>query len=211
MAWLALTETFVHDNRYGMSMLVYLAVFGSFWIVRLPRAGRIAATALLVLVALVNTLGGTFGAGGEWKTVLPQALQGPSTQPNFLMFSSDAGYLVSAAPDRRSDMLGTLKALKRRGVVGVLMLPSEAPNEAAFEEGLLPLTVIANIQFGEASSTAGLSPTVAVFDREKLDKSSAPPCVRLADETGVWIRLGDPYAAGSKDFCPSHKPQFYTH
>jgi hypothetical protein len=211
VAWLALTETFVHDNRYGMSMLVYLAVLGSFWIVRLPRRGRIAASTALVLVAIVNTLGGTFGVGGEWKVTLPHALQGPKMQPNFLLISSNEGYLLSAAPDRRSDMLGTLRALKRRGVVGVLMLPSEAPNEAAFEEGLLPLTVIANVQFGESSSTAGLTPAVAVFDREKLGKSPAPPCVTLSDGTGVWIRLGDPYAAGAKNFCPSHKPQFYLH
>ena len=84
------------------------------------------------------------------------------------------------------------------------------PPQPAFEEGLLPLTEIANLQFGESSSTAGLSPSVAVFDREKLGKSPAPPCVTLNDGTGVWIRLGDPYAAGSKDFCPAHKPQFYT-
>ena len=80
----------------------------------------------------------------------------------------------------------------------------------AFQEGLLPLTVIANLQLGESSSTSGLSPAVAVFDREKVGKDPAPPCVKLSDGTGVWIRLGDPYAAGSKDFCPSHKPQFYT-
>jgi Dolichyl-phosphate-mannose-protein mannosyltransferase len=210
VAWFGLTQTFVHDNRYVMSMLVYMAIFGSFWIVRLPRPGRIAATAALVAVALANTLASTFGAGGIWSVTLPHSLQGPKTQPGFATIYSNEGYLVSAGPYRHGDMLGTLRALKSRGVVGVLMLPSEATNEAAFEEGLLPLTEIANLQFGESSSTAGLSPSVAVFDREKLGKSPAPPCVTLNDGTGVWIRLGDPYAAGSKDFCPAHKPQFYT-
>jgi len=210
VAWFGLTQTFVHDNRYGLSMLVYFAVFGSFWIVRLPRPGRIAAMTALVLVAIANTLASTFGVGGMWMVSLPHTLQRVKTLPNFVTLYSNEGYLVSSAPDRSGDMLGALRALKQRGVEGVLMLPSEAPNQAAFEEGLLPLTVIANLQFGESASTNGLSPAIAVFDREKLSKDPAPPCVKLNDGTGVWIRLGDPYAAGSKDFCPSHKPQFYT-
>ncbi len=211
VAWFGLTQTFVHDNRYGLSMLVYLAVFGTFWIVRLPRPGRIALMAALVLIAIANTLASTFGVGGIVVVKLPHALQAAKTESNFATIYSNEGYLVSAGPYRHGDMLGTLRALKRRGVEGVLMLPSEATNEAAFEEGLLPLTVIANLKFGESSTTTGLSPAVAVFDREKLGKSAAPPCVTLNDGTGVWIRLGDPYAAGVKDFCPSHKPQFYTH
>jgi hypothetical protein len=211
VAWFGLTQTFVHDNRYGLSMLVYFAVFGSFWIVRLPRPGRIAATTALVLVAIANTLASTFGVGGIWRVTLPPVLRAGGTQLDFVTMYSNEGYLVSSAPDRSGDMLGTLRALKSRGVEGVVVLPSEAPNAAAFQEGLLPLTLIANLPLGEASSTAGLSPAVAVFQREKLGKDPAPPCVKLNDETGVWIRLGDPYAPGAKDFCPSHKPQFYTH
>jgi hypothetical protein len=211
VAWFGLTQTFVHDNRYSMSMLVYLAVFGSFWIVRLPRPGRIAATSALAMVAIANTLASSFGVGGIVSVTLPHALQRATNEPSFATIYSNEGYLAPTAPDRSGNMLGTLQALKRRGVIGVVMLPSEAPNEAAFEEGLLPLTVIANLQFGESSSTSGLSPSIAVFDREKLGKSPAPPCVTLNDGTGVWIRLGDPYAAGAKNFCPSHKPQFYLH
>jgi hypothetical protein len=211
-AWFALTQTFVHDNRYGMSMLVYFAIFGSFWIVRLPRPGRLAATTALVVVALANTLATTFGAGGSWRVTLPHTPLDVTAQANTVTMYSNEGYIYSGAPYRKGDMLGTLQALKARGVEGVLVLPSEAPNTAAFEEGLLPLTVIANMPFGgEATSPTGLGPNIAVFDRERLGKDAAPPCVTLNDETGVWIRLGNPYAPGAKDFCPSHKPQFYLH
>jgi Dolichyl-phosphate-mannose-protein mannosyltransferase len=211
VAWLALTETFVHDIRYGMSMLVYFAVFGSFWIARLPRPGRIAATAALVLVAIVNTLGSTFGVGGNWTVTLPQALS-PTKGPSEAVIDSNEGYLVHSAPDRSGDMLGTLRALRREGVQAVVLLPSEAPNEAPFLEGLLPLTMIAgiNLALSEDVSPANLNNAVAVFDREKLSKNTAPPCVTLGDETGVWIRLGNPYTPGAKDFCPSRKPQFYS-
>jgi hypothetical protein len=211
VTWFGLTQTFVHDNRYGLSMLVYFAVFGSFWIVRLPRPGRLAATAALVAVTFANTLATSFGVGGVWTVKLPHTFLDVSSQANVLTMYSNEGYISPGAPYRKGDMLGTLRALKHRGVEGVLTLPSVAPNEAAFEEGVLPLTVIANLQFGgESSSTSGLSSAVAVFDREKLGKDPAPPCVQLSDGTGVWIRLGDPYATGAKDYCPSHKPQFYT-
>jgi hypothetical protein len=208
VAWLALTETYFHDTRYGMSMLIYFAVFGSFWIVRLPRPGRIAATAALVLVAVANTLASSFGVGGEVRFTIPHALQF-SNEPNFVMLYSNEGYLVSAAPHRGDDMLGTLKELKASGVEAIVALPTETGNEAAFLEGLLPLTVIANLNLGETSSLAGLNNTVAVFDREELAKNHTPPCIKLSDGTGVWIRLGNPYAPGVQDYCPSRKPQFY--
>lgn len=210
VAWFGLTETFVHDNRYSLSMLVYFAIFGSFWIARLPRRASIAATAVLAAIAIGNVLGGTFGTGGTSRVILPSALAA-STTSDFLTLYSNEGYIVPGAPYRGGDMLGTLKTLKNSGVEAVLVLPSEAPNEAAFLEGMQPLTVIAHLQLGEVASPTGLTSAVAVFDREKLGKDPAPPCVKLEDGSGVWIRLGNPYAPGAKDYCPSHKPQFYTH
>jgi hypothetical protein len=208
VAWLALTETFVHDNRYSVPMLVYLAVFGTFWIVRLGRRGRIAVTAALVLVAIVNTLGGSFGVGGNWAISLPRSIQAGG-QPNTAAVYSSDGYLESAAPETGSDMLGTLRRLKRGGVVAILVLPSEAPNEGAFVEGILALTSIADLSLNVSTAPPDLGVGVAVLDREPLGKDSAPPCVKLSDGTGVWIRLGNPNVPGAKDYCPSHKPPFY--
>jgi hypothetical protein len=210
VAWLGLTETFVHDNRYGMSMLVYFAVFGTFWIVRLPRWGRIAATTALVLVAFANTLASNFGVGEPWTPSLPHSLWAAAPQAHSVTVYSNEGYLEKAAPETGGDMLGTLKELKQGGVEAVLVLPSEAENEAAFVEGLYPLSIIANLNLGESAPPANLSSAVAVFDREALGRNPTPPCVKLNDGTGVWIRIGNPYAPGAKDFCPSRKPQFYA-
>jgi hypothetical protein len=210
VAWLALTETFVHDNRYGMSMLVYFAVFGSFWIVRLPRAGRIAATAALIAIALANTLSSNTNTGGSVSVSLPHALARVKADPNFAMVYSDEGYLVPTGPERTSNMLGVLRQMKQAGIEGVLMLPSTAPNEAAFLEGLSPLTIIASLKLGEAAAPTNLPNNIAVFDRELLKANTAPPCVKLPDGTGVWIRLGNPYAKGAQDYCPARNPQFYT-
>jgi hypothetical protein len=211
VAWLALTETFVHDNRYGMSMLVYFAVFGSFWILRLPRPGRIAATTALVAVALANTLSSNANVGGSVEASLPHALARAKAEPNFAMVYSDEGYLVPTGPERASNMLGVLQQMKRAGIEGVLMLPSTAPNEAAFLEGLSPLTLIAGMKLGESAAPPTNLPTsIAVFDRELLKANSVPPCVKLPDGTGVWIRLGNPYAKGAQDYCPARNPQFYS-
>ena len=209
VAWLGITETFVHDHRYGMAMLVYFAVFGSFWIVRLPRPGRIAATAALVAVAIANTLASSFGVGGIVTVSLPHALQAEKALFNFATIYSNEGYLVATAPHRGDDMLGTLEELKARGVEGIAALPTEAPGEAAFLEGLQPLTVIANMPLGEVSSVNGLSSSIAVFDREKLAHNASRPCIVLPDGTGVWIRLGNPYARDAQNYCPSFRPAFY--
>jgi hypothetical protein len=209
VAWLGITETYVHDHRYGMPMLVYFAVFGSFWIVRLPRPGRIAATVALVVVALGNTLASTFGVGGVVRVSVPHALQEEKALENFATIYSNEGYLVATAPHRGDNMLGTLEALKARGIEGVAVLPTETVNEAAFLEGLQPLAVIAGLPLGEVGSVSGLSTSVAVFDREKLAANKARPCIAMPDGTGVWIRLGNPYAPGAQNFCPSFKPQFY--
>jgi Dolichyl-phosphate-mannose-protein mannosyltransferase len=211
VAWFGLTQTFVHDNRYGMSLLLYAAVFGSFWIVRLPRPGRIVGTLALVSIAIANTLTSTFGVGGIQHLTLPHALQRESIQPNFATIYSNEGYLVPAAPYRGGDMLATLKALKQDGVKIVLWLPSEAPNDGPYIEGLVSLTTIANLEAEQFKTAGGLGPGVAVFDHEILGKEPIPPCVKLPDGTAVWIRRGNPFAAGAKDFCPAHKPQFYTH
>src|SRR5262249_16935126 len=56
VAWLAISLTPHHDIRYAMSLLPYLAVLGTGWIVHLPRAARLAAACVLVLAVAANTL-----------------------------------------------------------------------------------------------------------------------------------------------------------
>jgi 4-amino-4-deoxy-L-arabinose transferase-like glycosyltransferase len=209
VAWFGLTQTFVHDNRYGMSMLVYLAVFGSFWIVRLPRWGSLTAVTALGVVVIANTLATSFGVGGIWRVALPHSIQSAKAQPNSVTIYSNEGYLLPAAPERKGDLLATLRELKPYGVQGILMLPSEAPNEGPFEEGVLPLATIAGLRFTSAGGSPNVSKAVAVLDHETIGASQVPPCVRFGDGTGIWIRIGNPYAAGVQNFCPSRKPHFY--
>lgn len=210
VAWFGLTQTFVHDNRYGLSMLVYLAAFGSFWIVRLPRWGSLAAASALGVVVLANTLATTFGVGGIWRVALPHSIQSAKAQPNAVTIYSNEGYLLPSAPERKGDLLGMLRELRKLGLQGVSMVSSEAPNEGPFEEGVLPLATIAGLHFTYAGQSNEVSNNTAALDHEVIGKSSVAPCVKLGDGTGIWVRIGNPYAAGAKNFCPSHKPRYYS-
>jgi hypothetical protein len=213
LGWFAITETFVHDSRYSMPLLVYFAVFASGWIVRLPGRGRIVASTALVLVAVLNTLVASIGVGGtlETKLPLPGGVSGVGQVSGVVTIYSTKGYVVGG-PKRDGDILAMLRALRRNGVRTILLLSSpKVPASAAFAEGLVPLSKIAALGLSETSSLASLDQTDAVLDREqvKSGETTSPPCVKLDDGTGVWVRLGNPEAPGVRDYCPLPHPRFY--
>jgi Dolichyl-phosphate-mannose-protein mannosyltransferase len=207
--WAAVTETFVHDTRYSMPLLIYLAVFGAGWIVRLGRRARIAAAATLVLVALANTLGASFGVGAQVRTTLPGATLAALEQPGVITFYDNAGFLVSG-PRRDGDLLAMLQALRRNGVRGVTWPAEEALEPDFSSGGVVALVQIAGMeQLGEGVSASQLTPRDAVLAHGKVGPKIPRPCVLLDDGTGVWVRIGDPLVAGTRDYCPLPKPHFY--
>ncbi len=209
LAWVLITETFVHDTRYSMPLLVYLAVFGAGWIVRLGRRGRIAATAVLVLVALLNTLGASFGLGAERTITLPGASPAALTQPGVLTLYSNAGFLVSG-PHRDGDLLAVLQALRREGVRAIEWPPEQALVPDFSEGGLVALLQIAGLEeVGEGVPAGRLTRRDAILAHRTVGPHITRPCVLLDDGTGVWVRIGDPLASGARDYCPLPKPHFY--
>jgi 4-amino-4-deoxy-L-arabinose transferase-like glycosyltransferase len=206
LAWAILTETYVHDARYSMPLLVYLAVFGAGWIVRLAHRARIAATTVLVLVALANTLGASFGLGARMTVALP-ALSSLS-RARVATFFDNEGFLVSG-PRRDGDLLAVLQALRRSGVREVDWPYEEAVGPDFSEGGVQALVEIAGMQrVPEGTPSGKLTRRDAILAHGKVG-SYGPPCVRLDDGTGVWVRIGDPLAAAAKEYCPLPKPHFY--
>jgi hypothetical protein len=212
VAWVAITETFVHDTRYSMPLLLYLAVFGSCWIVRLPRTGRLIATGALVLVVIANTLATSFGVGGVLKATLPGADTGLLNTPGIVMFYSNGGFLV-AGPRRDGNVLGLMQALRREGVreitwinLGNGALPPELTADFS-GSGLLAFAKIADLKLlRETPSTTD----EAILGHGPVEAGQAPPCVKLTDGTGVWVRIGNPNSRGQQDYCPFRHPAFYT-
>jgi hypothetical protein len=209
LAWAILTETFVHDTRYSMPLLIYLAVFGAGWIVRLPRRGRIAAATALALVAVANTLATSFGVGGAVTLAPPRFVATALDYPSPATVYDSQGFLVSG-PRRDGDLIGVLQALRRSGVREVVWPPEEALESDFSEGGVSVLVQIAGLrEVPEGITSKQLTRQDAVLAHGAIAPSVPPPCVRLDDGTGVWVRIGDPTARGAKDYCPLPKPHFY--
>jgi len=209
LSWLILTETFAHNTRYSMPLLVYLAVFGAGWIVRLPAPARIATTAVLVLVTLANTLGASFGAGPKLELALGRSHPSLQQHPNTVTLLANQGFLVSQ-PRRDGDLLAVLQALHRSGVQEVDWPAEEALEPDFSEGGVVALVQVAGMkQVAEGVKAGKLTRRDAVLAHGKLQPHMPAPCVRLDDGTGVWVRIGDPQAAGAKDYCPLPKPRYY--
>ncbi len=208
-AWLAITLTPHHDIRYGLPLLAFLAVIGTGWILWLPRKGRLAMTAVLVLVVAANTFGITFGVGVEAKVALANPLPDTEQNPDRVILSATAGFLVSA-PSRDGDVPGLLEELQREGVRTVAWSAGQSRGTVFSYEGLVPLAQMAGLspvttkklEYAPAAS-------VATLIHEPVTPHGPPPCTRMSDGTGVWVARYDSSAGELSLYCPSRRPQFY--
>lgn len=209
VAWLILTETYFHDTRYSMPLLLYPAVFAAGWIAHFTGRARAVAVGALVVVVFVNMLGSTFGVGKQYRIALPGASPTALQQPGYLTLYP-GGFLV-AGPHRDGDLLGTLRALRRHGVRYLVWNQRQGTIEPYFSNGgLAVLAQIAQLeQPSPGAQASALGKRVAVLAHGKIAPGEVAPCVTLDDGTGVWIRIGNPAAAGAQDYCPLPRPRYY--
>ncbi len=113
LSWAILTETYFHDTRYSMPLLLYPAVFAGGWIAHFTGRRRAVAVGALVAVVVVNMMGSTFGVGKQYRITLPGASPSALQQPGYLTLYP-GGFLVSG-PHRDGDLLATLQALRSGG------------------------------------------------------------------------------------------------
>jgi hypothetical protein len=208
VAWLAITDTFVHDTRYSEPMLVFLAVIGTGWLVHLKRPVRLGLIGVLVLVAVANTFATSFGVGTNVSVSLESNSRPTQQQRGLLTIYSNGGFLVSR-PRRDGYFLATLRALRRDGVRRVDLSENFLIEPDFSLAGVTALAQIAGLEVVVGVSTNKLSRRDAVFAHTTITGHGPPPCVALDDGTGVWIRLGNPQARGARDFCPTRHPAYY--
>jgi Dolichyl-phosphate-mannose-protein mannosyltransferase len=203
-SWLAITETYLHDPRYSVPMVVYLAVFGAGWLTLLPRRAGTAMATVLVLAALANSLGVGFGAG----TVVVAGSGATSyEQQGRLTFYRNSGIWVGA-PSRDGDVLGLLRTLRRSGVREVSLYEGREGGVDLSPQGVAVLARIAGLgRAGSASIPTELvtAPHDEAFLRRGVPEPGFPaPCVKLKDGPGVWIRLGGSHGRAAWSYCPFH-------
>lgn len=209
VAWVILTETFFHDTRYSMPLLLYPAVFAGGWIAHFSGRWRAVAVGVLVAVVVANMMGSTFGVGTQYRITLPGASPTALQQPGYLTLYP-GGFLVSG-PHRDGNLLGTFQALQRDGVRYVTWNQRQGAIEPYFSNG--GVAVLAQIA-GLKEPTPGTPQQVvgrrlAELAHGKIIPGEVSPCVTLDDGTGVWIRVGNPAAPGAQDFCPLPRPHYY--
>lgn len=200
VSWVALTETYIHDIRYSLPMTVYLAVFGTGWISRLPRPLLLGTGSVLVVIALANSLGVGFGIGTPVMSAPVNAVY--EQQPGTLTFYSNHG-LWMGKPTRDGDVLGLLRALRRNGV---RELSWSSANEGEVEFSGPGLAVLARIA-GLRVPTGHVEPDRASHNQAFISHGEPPPgvagpCVILRDGSGVWVRLGGARGISAWGYCP---------
>jgi 4-amino-4-deoxy-L-arabinose transferase-like glycosyltransferase len=211
LAYLAITVMPHKDVRYVMPLLVFLAVLGTGWITRLAGRWRTAAIAALALAVTASTLGATFGVGARHTGRLPGNWYAPHGQgvmaTNTLTVYANHDYMVSA-PRRAGDLLGIFKKLSHAGVRGVLLQsPAPAWDIDFNSNGLILFLRLAHLTPLTAISAEQPGAQLATLIRAEA-LGDAPPCARLPDGTGVWIRRGRP-SPTQRDYCPRLHPRVY--
>jgi 4-amino-4-deoxy-L-arabinose transferase-like glycosyltransferase len=212
-AWTALSLMPHHDLRYTMPLTIFLATLGTAWIVRVPRPARSSAVVLLALAVGAAHIGATFGVGGPSERRLPgnrYAKLGEGVPlRNRVIAYTNHNFLVSK-PHAHGDVLALLRAVRADGVTRLYWEDEVDPGSPVFERiGVLAFAVAAALEMDiERTDFRGLHEDAAVVIRATaLDR--ARPCIRLSDGTGVWLRLGNPAAAGARDYCPLREPRIY--
>lgn len=205
-AWLALTLLSHKDMRYTLSLIVFLAVLGTAWIVRLAPTPRTLAMALLVGAICAAQMGATFGVGGETTRQLPgsrRAAYGEGVPPrDRVIVYSNHDFIVSE-PIPRPNVLALLTALRRQGVTTIGFVDEVESYDRHFEEiGLWVLARVAGLQVvRETEGAVTLGPAQALAIRTTGGGTTAP-CMTLGDGSWVTVRVGTAEGGPGTVSCP---------
>lgn len=209
VAWLSITLTPHHDIRYDMPLMPYLAVVGTGWVFELPRIARVAALALLVGGVVANTLGTTFGVGGQLEAKLVSSPPHSEQFPDRVVVYSDQGFLV-AGPKRDGDVPGLFSTLHDEGVQTVAFHESQIEGPDFSGEGLGPLAMIAGLQPSVQTSLDASSAAAVTIVHEARRAGLPAACTTLGDGSGVWLLRLDPLTHAVRYYCPTRDPQYYS-
>ena len=197
ISWLSLD-----DPRYSLPMLVYVAVLGTAWIVRLPRLAAIPVSLALVAILALNLV--TVSSGkGPTKTFVLYTPEKPDVQ-GYLTVVRPVGYTIGgpARSDLRDSVTNLLKDAHAAGAVNVIF-QADSLNSGGFN--LYSLTILARIA---GLGVPGYSVNLVGPDDIYVFRQTPPPgthsCLLLRDGTGFFMTKGSPTTAKTT-FCPPHR------
>jgi 4-amino-4-deoxy-L-arabinose transferase-like glycosyltransferase len=193
VGYLAVSMLVLKDPRYTLPCLVFVAVLATAWIATLQRTRRIALTAALLAVAIVNVATQNIGFGGVRSIDLPMAVDSPISQYTFTLV--DESGFFGGPPSRQGEpIVKLLDGLYERGA------PTAIFDETTFQTGgyhLTGLTLLALHTRG--SGMPGFTPAF-VTDRKdawivRADVATvgARPCLMsplARDGSGIYVYRG---------------------
>src|SRR5690606_6635511 len=135
-----------NDVRYTMPVVVYVALLGTAWFATSGRPWlRRGAGALLVLVAVVNLVQTSWGAGPAARVTLPGDWAPTPSGAGYVTLLSSGGWLV-AGPEKGGDVLGSLEAAREQGA-RLVAIDRVGPSTSEFNlPGLGILTRLAGLE-----------------------------------------------------------------
>lgn len=192
-AWLAITLMRHHDVRYTMGAIVFVAVLGTAWVVRLRAPWQALAAGLLVAAVAVAQLGASFGVGrdpGQLPLSNGALHEGEGVPPrDRVVVYSSLDYLVSR-PLQSGDVLALMRRLRAHGIDRIASEDGGDVNDHMYETvGLLALAHAAGLSFEGVDPPQDGARVAQLIRAPSYDGSL--PCTRLFNGTGVWVRIGD--------------------
>lgn len=208
VSYLGMTYVTLKDPRYTLPALVYMACFGTGWIVSLGPRFRRLMTLVVVVVAMVNTAAVSFGVGRPEAISLAGASNGFTRS---FTFYSPAGY-VRGGPAKDGDVLNLMRSLRRSGVrqIGI---DGGSANALDFNfAGLRAFSRIADLPIVAGDNLSALRPQDGFLLRRSPQEGDPRPCQRLSDGSGIYVELGNPlrfpFELGTF-ICPGRRPERY--
>jgi hypothetical protein len=190
------------DPRYTIPALVFVAALGVGWIVQASKPVRIAATAILTAVLVINTVAINSDLLRFVQVELPGADDQGEFVENRLVILDTKGYSGSR-PVREPETLDLLEAAKRDGVTAFSYDSSQTTVEKLGVPGLFVFALAADVPMvpGDELDEKGI-----YLARSPVPAGGPQPCRRFDDRTGLYVFRGVPPSPQPDDrsrlYCP---------
>jgi 4-amino-4-deoxy-L-arabinose transferase-like glycosyltransferase len=187
VSYLGMTYLTHKDPRYTLPALVYVAVLGTSWIVRIRRpAFRRLLTSAVVVLCVVYFVGMSFGIGGAVRLALPGSQNTLIYQRQLTLYET-AGW-VRGGPATDGHVLALLESLRRSGVNAINLFTGS--NELDFNaNGVAALASSADV-YVAPSALVPSRQTAFVFVHTPRP-GDPRPCQTLNDGVGIYVARGD--------------------
>jgi hypothetical protein len=192
VSYLGMTFLKLHDPRYTLPAIVYLAVIGTAWIPQVRAPARHVLVGLLALIASANFFGVSFALGDPVRIAfLPNAPEGGLYERHVSLYSP-SGYII-AAPSEDEGILDIMRAAKRDGARFAEFDPGSATTLFFNVEGLEAMARVAGLDRMGAYDPTRLGPKDLFLLRRDNPEDLAEPCTYLErDGSGIYAVRGNP-------------------